>query len=456
MSYRFALPMRSEDRVELLVADLSLARAFYAGVPAARLLARMRLDMDQRDVDEPRAKGKPGVSTWDAMLAAVLPEADAALDRVRKAVARHTRAASDEGPLAANEAAIAALVHAVAFSPDIDASPAESYQLEVPRQVAAAAAAFDKRLAAAKIDRRALLFEGCVRLATLATAGPWLCEKLIEAARVLHAELSVALLRPAVTPVYPRVEPEINEADARMILLERTELDAFVARDPREVASAIAWLERTKKQGVQLDQLIGHLGKLLKRSGSLVLAVIPPDDAPSLRIPSLPPSSWMPSDWTSPEAINGVIDAIERGMVTLPRLRGLILRGGDPALDAVGTEMLRVEDHPFASAAFADVLARSNRQRDVMRLVTYFAIAPDPKSAARSLSLCTSPELPGLLRNWLEAMLPSDGGPASSRGDPDTSSGARLAACVEALQPYARLFEAVQPLLARLSEIPRR
>ena len=120
----------------------------------------------------------------------------------------------------------------------------------------------------------------------------------------------------------------------------------------------------------------------------------------------------------------------------------------------VGTEMLRVEDHPFASAAFADILARSGRQRDVMRLVTYFAIAPDPNSAARSLHICTSADLPGLLRGWLEAMLPSDGGPASTRGDPATSSGARLAACVAALEPYPRLYEAVQPLLARLSEIP--
>jgi len=72
----------------------------------------------------------------------------------------------------------------------------------------------------------------------------------------------------------------------------------------------------------------------------------------------------------------------------------VVARGGEPALDALGAEMLRVAAHPFASAAFAEVLAKSGRPRDVIRLVTYFAIGPDPAAGARALASCSAPELP--------------------------------------------------------------
>ena len=88
--------------------------------------------------------------------------------------------------------------------------------------------------------------------------------------------------------------------------------------------------------------------------------------------------------------------------------------------------------------------------------MTYFAVAPDPADAARALAACASPELPSILRAWLEAMLPSDGGVAPFGENPETSSAARLTACVASLSPYPRLYGAVRPLLARVSEPPPR
>jgi hypothetical protein len=131
-----------------------------------------------------------------------------------------------------------------------------------------------------------------------------------------------------------------------------------------------------------------------------------------------------------------------------------VWRGGGPALDAIGAEMLRVPLHSAASDAFAEILARSGRPRDVIRLVTYFAITPDPDAAARSLNACGAPELPAVLRAWLEAMLPSDGTTPPDGDDPSTSSAARLHACVSSLAPYPHLYAAVRPLLVRVSEAP--
>jgi hypothetical protein len=118
------------------------------------------------------------------------------------------------------------------------------------------------------------------------------------------------------------------------------------------------------------------------------------------------------------------------------------------ALDAISAEMLLVATHPFASAAFAEILARGARPRDVIRLVTYFAIAPDPAPAARALAVCTAPELPRVLSAWLEAMLPQ------AEDDPSTSGAERVTACVAALKPYPPLYRAVQPLLSRLTDAP--
>jgi hypothetical protein len=112
--------------------------------------------------------------------------------------------------------------------------------------------------------------------------------------------------------------------------------------------------------------------------------------------------------------------------------------------------MLDVSAHPYASAVFAETLAAASRDRDVVRLVTYFAIAPDPTSAAHALSACRAAEVPTVLRAYLESMLPADGG-LTPVGD---GGGARIAACITALRPYPHLFRAVQPLLSRISDLP--
>jgi hypothetical protein len=116
--------------------------------------------------------------------------------------------------------------------------------------------------------------------------------------------------------------------------------------------------------------------------------------------------------------------------------------------------MLTVPINPAASGAFSDVIAKSGRPRDVMRLVTYFAVTPDPLLAARALGECDAPELPSVLRAWLEAMLPPQGEEVPPGDDPDTSSAARIAACVSSLEPYPHLYGAVRPLLSRVSVPP--
>jgi hypothetical protein len=149
--------------------------------------------------------------------------------------------------------------------------------------------------------------------------------------------------------------------------------------------------------------------------------------------------------------------ALERGATTAPRARSVILRGGDPALDAIGAEMLNVAAHPFASAVFADILGRASRERDVVRLVSYFAIAPDVANAAHALATSNRREVPMVLRAWLESILPADGTnapPAEPGSDPDLSASARLMRCVAALAPYPHLHAAVKPLLQRASELP--
>src|SRR5215471_11781241 len=91
-----------DEEVELVVLDLGVARAFWEGVPTARLLARIRLHRDEHDLVAPasRATGLDlANSTWDALMARLLGGSTSALERVKRAVARHTRASSDEGPL---------------------------------------------------------------------------------------------------------------------------------------------------------------------------------------------------------------------------------------------------------------------------------------------------------------------------------------------------------------------
>jgi hypothetical protein len=455
------IDVQSDELVELLVVDASLARAFYAGIPTARLLARLRLASDEADLDAPPPT-RPTSSSWDQLLAKLLAGAgDAALERVRRAIARHARAASDEGRLEGDEATIAALVLAVASATDADTSLAEAFAGGVVApELVRACAVYDPRLHSP--DRRGPLFEACLRLAKLSSVGPWPEGRVREAAQRLKAsDLGVDMLRKSSAALLPLdLEPEVPRASRRMALLERGELDAFVTRDPRELATTIARAERGERDGtrIYLDKLVADLARLLAHRGALVFATVPPEvpleELTPARAPSVRPVSWLPTSWAAPEAAATLAKALEGGATTLPRVRGVIARGGDPALDAIGAEMLRVASHPFASAAFAEVLAHTGRPRDVTRLLTYFAVAPDPRDAAAALGQCNAPELPGMLTDWLTSMLPTDGALAPPGEDPETSSGARLSACVVALRPYPHLYAAVRPLLARLTVPP--
>jgi hypothetical protein len=454
------LDFAPSDRVEWLVADVSLARALFGGVPAARILARTRLASDERDLSTSPLGSAPPVSTWDALTKRVFGKTPALLERIKRQVARHTRAASDEGPLPAADGLVVVLGCAIAASNDMDASLAEILALSarpvLEPAVTRAAAPYDTRLGARNADMRAPLFEACVRLATHHTSGLLPVERVLEAHKLIgESELRLALVRPSNASLLPRdFDPEVAPADRRMALMERGELDVLLARDPRELAAIVARVEKDRRG---LDTLLANFGKLLRTAGDLILAV-PLAEPIEVEVSTGPSSSgqpsWLPTDWSSTAAGAALADAFERGVLTLPRIRTAVARGGDDALDAIGAEMLNVDVHPFASAAFAEILARSDRPRDIMRLVTYFAVAPDPQLAARALAMCTAPELPSVLRQWLEAMLPTDGALAPPGQDPQTSSGARLTACVSSLEPYPHLYRAVRPLLTRISEVP--
>src|SRR6185295_17308139 len=119
------LDIAANDAVELLATDASTARALFDGVPAARLLARTRAARDERDLLVADTKSQPAF-TFDAIMANVCGTTNA-VARVRTAVARQARAASDEGPLAADDVTIATLVFAVAIAPAPDASMAEAF-----------------------------------------------------------------------------------------------------------------------------------------------------------------------------------------------------------------------------------------------------------------------------------------------------------------------------------------
>jgi len=208
-------------------------------------------------------------------------------------------------------------------------------------------------------------------------------------------------------------------------LLERADLERVLLR-----------MERRSLPAATMQSVLDTSTLLLKQGALLVVALREPRSQKER--PRLPPASWFPEDLGAPDAAASLASAVERGATTAPRVRSLLVRGGDAALDAAGKEMLLVQAHPFASAVFAEILASVSRERDVIRLVTYFAIAPDPAPAAHALSLCTAREVPSALRGWLESNLPRE----------------RLAACLEALSPYPSLYEAVKPLLAKLSEPP--
>jgi hypothetical protein len=447
------LTVGGEHQVELLIVDLSRARAFYEGVPSARLLARVQLSRASE------------MASWDALLARLVGDDHDALERVRRALNAHASAANDEGPLVAPDGVVAALLVAV-IRESGDASLGETFSATRPgkrqdSEATDACALYDERLGASGTDLRIPMFEACVRLATIASAGPWPVVRFVETAQQLaDAEVGGSWKREEEARFFPYgIE---GGASAKMSRIAREPLDELVNRDQRELGSAIGRADRmhgrTQKKRGQLDKFIGDLSQLLKRSGALVLATTLPDpdaDGPSVeQKPTSERPSSIPLDWSLPDIAPQIADQLERGQTTIARVKSMVSRGGEPALDAIGAEMLRVPLHSAASSAFAEILARSGRPRDVIRLVTYFAITPDPDAAARSLNACGAPELPTVLRAWLEAMLPSDGTTPPEGDDPSTSSAARLHACVSSLAPYPHLYAAVRPLLVRVSEAP--
>jgi hypothetical protein len=398
-----SLPIGADDdtELELALVDLRVARAVWEGVPTARLLARIRLDRDERDLVDigDRASGQDlASSTWDKLMARLLGPSQAAHDRVRRAVARHGRAASDEGPLAANDPAIAALVHVLlsATETDGDSSPAEGVaaRVELDAAVVRACGRLDDRLATPGADRRAAAFEACLHVATLASGG----------APALAALEACGPAIAATASLYPWGDAEVPVAERRAVLLDRG------------VALAAPSLGR------DVAALGAHQGELV--------AFVRMEPRSMNEPHVVPPSSWFPADFGSLEAASRLAGSLERGATTAPRARSVILRGGDAALDAIGAEMLNAAAHPFASAVFADILGRASRERDVVRLVSYFAIAPDVATAAHALATSTAPDVPSVLRAWLASILPAD-----------------LSRCVAALAPYPHLHAAVKPLL---------
>jgi hypothetical protein len=442
MSRRWGrLEPRSGDRLEFRVVDASLARALYDGIPAARLLARARPGPDDAEAG----------AVWDERLRKLLGTSH---EGVKRAMARHARVARGEGLLRASEATVAVLAWAVASAPETDASlaeiaPAAGEPSPCDESVLAECAAYDARLANRGADRRAPAFEACVRLATHAVLGPlpWDRVRAI-AAQLERVEIGVRLLGDAPASIFPRrVDDEIASGDRRMTALDRVALDALTAKDPRQMVATIG-RTAVASEGVQLATFLADLGRLLEHEGTVVAALLAPgpsdaddarDDAPGLS----------PGEWTASTAA-ALADALERGATTFPRVRDAAVRGGEAALDAIGAEMLDVGGHAAASAAFAEILSGSGRPRDVLRLVTYFAIAPDPVPAARALGACVAAELPRVLGAWLDAMLPLDG------EDPYEASAARVTACIASLKPYPQLYSAVRPLLTRLDIQPAR
>jgi hypothetical protein len=465
---RAGLEAGARERVELLISDSSLAHAFFEGIPAARLLGRVRLASDERDArlaaaatdgSRPEEVGEPP-STWDVLMRRLLAGEELAMERVRRAVARHARVASDEGMLVASDATVAALTLAVIWSVDIDFSLAEIAR--APDRcdscpVAHACAKYDARLMTPGVDPRIPFFEACVRLAARARIGPWPWQRLQETALLLSGPRLAAMpFRQIEGTLFPYGAVDGGHGSLtgpqRMVEIDRTVLDAVVSMDPRVLASSIARLERDGEER-STDSLVADLTELLSHAGPLVMAIPQRDPPPADLGERVYP--WSPNRWDAPDAALTLADALENGTVTLPRAGALVAKGGEPALDAIGAEMLHVASHPFASAAFAELVARSGRPRDVIRLVTYFATAPDLEVAARALASCKAPELPRVLAAWLEAMLPTDGEPAPAGDDPETSSAARLMACVAALTPYPLLYDAARPLLTRIDEASR-
>ncbi|MFO0672711.1 MAG: hypothetical protein U0235_24370 [Polyangiaceae bacterium] len=436
-----------DREVELLVSDVALARAWFEGMPAARLLARVRLGRSNENAE-----------TWDALLASTLgaPRGSTLLDRVERAIAKNLRGAQDDGPLEAAPSVVALLALAASASADASLGEIFSDDATVDPIIARNVARYEPRVASGAAAVRAAAFEACVRLAARRAAGPWAQGRVLHAARLLAASaIGPLLVADDDARLYPH---DVDVAHSRMVLLARAPLEAVASKSPLDLAKAVSAIERTEGPA-GLDSLIADVAPLLDHPGDIVFATPPCDpELDALVAVSVPPPSGpvssVPLDWTQGESAASLASRFEAGLIALARLRQLVTRGGEPALDAIGAEMLNVTAHPAASAAFAEILAKSGRPRDLVRLVTYFAVTPDPLLAARALGECEAPELPSLLRAWLEAMLPTDGATPPPGDDPDTSSAARIAACVSSLEAYPHLYGAVRPLLSRVTLPP--
>ncbi len=463
-----------EDEVELTNIDLGVARALWEGVPTARLLARIRLHRDERDLIDldQRASGIDfDDASWDLILARLLASAPTSLERLKHAVARHARAASDEGPLAAGDTTIASLVHAHLSGSDVDASPAEGANEAVPVEdaVRTACGRFDERLGTTTGDRRGVYFEACLELAKRGASSAWPLDALRSALGAIAAvqdaaihdsggypklDALPAILTASSAALYPwNDQGEVAIRERRACLLDRAKIERVLFVPERDLAAACA-RAATRYPGLPIAKIAADVSTCLTKHGALLL-VATREPRSQREAPRLPPASWAPVDLDATQTALTLASALERGSITAPRARSILVRGGDLALDAIGKEMLNVAAHPFASAVFAELLAPFARERDVVRLVTYFAIAPDPRVAAHALSLCNAREVVStVLAAWLETMLPADGAIAEPGSDPETSASARVSSCIEALRPYPALYDIVEPLLTRLSGLP--
>lgn len=465
-----ALPFvaTAEDEVELTVVDLNLARALWEGVAIARLLARVRLHRDERDLIDldQRASGLDFAdASWDIALARLLGNAPHSLDRIKRAVARHARAATDEGPLAADDTVIAILVHAFLSGDDQDASLAEATANPSPVEdsVRLACARLDERLARTEGDLRAAPFEVCLELVKRGATPAWPIEGLRAALGGLAAVIDAAIhdsggypaiedvpdvVLASAAPLYPWGDADVPIADRRACLLDRASVERVVLHADRDLTASVTRAV-ARYPALPLVKIVTDVAAVIQKHGALLLVAV--REPRSVRAaPPVPPASWQPQDLDAAANALALASALERGAITAPRARSLMIRGGDVALDAIGKEMLNVSAHPFASAVFAELLAPFAQQRDVVRLVTYFAIAPDPSLGAHALSLCLAHDVVAtVLKAWLETMLPATPTRPSPGADPETSSTARVAGYVAALRPYPTLFEAVRPIAAR-------
>src|SRR5262249_20204549 len=183
---------------------------------------------------------------------------------------------------------------------------------------------------------------------------------------------------------------DVAIADRRACLLDRPSVERLMLLPKRELDAAIA-RATARYPDLPITKMVPDLASVVAKHGALLL-VVRSEPRSQREAPPLPPASWQPASLDATADALALAGALDRGSITAPRARSLLARGGDLAFDAVGKEMLNVAAHPFASAVFAELLAPYARERDVVRLVTYFAIAPDPTPAAHALSLCKARE----------------------------------------------------------------